>query len=575
MLISFLTLTILFLFELIVCDKLEAKRSIPSWSICFTPLFILSIVSIIICIWSIRYDKSYEIELFFSLNILQFVFIALRLDSTITWSWILVLIPVWIIMSIAMIILLYMVILTIVMRRNNQNLINHNHHHKSKHKWSHVLFYAMFIFSLLSFEILLSNKLDQDMASTNLFDHLNSIINLQQHQLLHQQTQQNQHQQHQQSATNFIKSHYYPNHINSNYKNYPLQHVASSIIGPPSPASSLATTTTLSPQLSSTSPSIVFTSLTSSSKPNVSPASRLSFFAVTIPLYFTYFSLICLSFNSHSGNGWWFGMRRDFCEYFLFLCPIFQIYGNIQIKLNSSSGRFNDNQQQDLLNDVVVVNNNNNSNTRSNVNNNNTNSNDNEASTGGQDDRGQQNRSGNRQQRQTPSSTDNILSRNYQISNETSLMTFNFNQNQNNSANMDDESALIGDAGDLDTNNPSVSMGNPLSSTTGGRIAGHMSSASSLSNKNRSVNSSSINKNKKRSAAKMKENLSLNNRQFSIPSYISNYSSSDRASLKSLYLLNQINNSSSGKACSNTNNNSKLNGKNVKVGKIVLLDQPD
>lgn len=87
MLISFLTNLILFLFELIVCDKLETNRAI-SWSICFIPLYVLSIVSIGTSIWSIRYDRSYEIELFCSLNILQFVFISLRLDSTITWSWI-------------------------------------------------------------------------------------------------------------------------------------------------------------------------------------------------------------------------------------------------------------------------------------------------------------------------------------------------------------------------------------------------------------------------------------------------------------------------------------------------------
>jgi hypothetical protein len=87
MLISFTTNLILFSFELIVCEKLETNRDI-SWSICFIPLFILSLISTVTCIWSIRYDRSYELELIFSLNILQFVFIALRLDSTITWSWV-------------------------------------------------------------------------------------------------------------------------------------------------------------------------------------------------------------------------------------------------------------------------------------------------------------------------------------------------------------------------------------------------------------------------------------------------------------------------------------------------------
>jgi hypothetical protein len=87
MLISFITNLLLFIFELIACEKLNATRSTP-WSICFIPLYILSLVSIGTCIWSIRYDRSYEIELFCSLNILQFVFVSLRLDNVIGWSWV-------------------------------------------------------------------------------------------------------------------------------------------------------------------------------------------------------------------------------------------------------------------------------------------------------------------------------------------------------------------------------------------------------------------------------------------------------------------------------------------------------
>ena len=87
MLISFSTNLVLFLFEIIVCDKLESQNKIP-WSICFIPMFILSLISIGTCIWSIRHDRSYEIELFCALNLLQFVFVSLRLDQTITWSWV-------------------------------------------------------------------------------------------------------------------------------------------------------------------------------------------------------------------------------------------------------------------------------------------------------------------------------------------------------------------------------------------------------------------------------------------------------------------------------------------------------
>ena len=81
MLLSFTTNSLLFLFELIACEKLEASRNTP-WSICFIPLYALSLISIGSCIWSIRYNRSYEIELFCSLNVLQFVFVSLRFECS-------------------------------------------------------------------------------------------------------------------------------------------------------------------------------------------------------------------------------------------------------------------------------------------------------------------------------------------------------------------------------------------------------------------------------------------------------------------------------------------------------------
>ena len=86
MILSFATNLVLLLFELIVCEKLESRNTLP-WSYCFLPLYLLSLVSVATFIWSIKYARSYEIELFFSANMLQFIFIALRLDSSITWSW--------------------------------------------------------------------------------------------------------------------------------------------------------------------------------------------------------------------------------------------------------------------------------------------------------------------------------------------------------------------------------------------------------------------------------------------------------------------------------------------------------
>jgi hypothetical protein len=85
MITSFTTNIFLLIFELLMCLNLEESNL--SWVICFVPLLILSLLSIGISIWSIRYSRSYEIELFCAINILQFIFIALRLDNIITWSW--------------------------------------------------------------------------------------------------------------------------------------------------------------------------------------------------------------------------------------------------------------------------------------------------------------------------------------------------------------------------------------------------------------------------------------------------------------------------------------------------------
>ena len=58
--------------------------SIINWNIIFqvfVPLVFVSIISIAICIWSVRHDRSFELELFCAVNVLQFIFLALKLDG--------------------------------------------------------------------------------------------------------------------------------------------------------------------------------------------------------------------------------------------------------------------------------------------------------------------------------------------------------------------------------------------------------------------------------------------------------------------------------------------------------------
>ena len=73
------------------------------WILVFVPLVFVSMISIAICVWAVRHDRSFELELFCSVNILQFVFLALKLDGIIPWSWEITFIPLWIVLCISLV----------------------------------------------------------------------------------------------------------------------------------------------------------------------------------------------------------------------------------------------------------------------------------------------------------------------------------------------------------------------------------------------------------------------------------------------------------------------------------------
>ncbi|PKU43261.1 hypothetical protein llap_6428 [Limosa lapponica baueri] len=76
---------LLLMFEVLVCDRIE--RGTHFWLLVFMPLFFVSPVSVAACVWGFRHDRSLELEILCSVNILQFIFIALRLDEIIRWPW--------------------------------------------------------------------------------------------------------------------------------------------------------------------------------------------------------------------------------------------------------------------------------------------------------------------------------------------------------------------------------------------------------------------------------------------------------------------------------------------------------
>ena len=67
--------------SLFAADNLDSSRHM--WILVFVPLVFISLISIPICIWSIRHDRSYELELFCAVNMLQFIFLALKLDRSV------------------------------------------------------------------------------------------------------------------------------------------------------------------------------------------------------------------------------------------------------------------------------------------------------------------------------------------------------------------------------------------------------------------------------------------------------------------------------------------------------------
>uniref|UniRef100_A0A0R3TA69 G_PROTEIN_RECEP_F2_4 domain-containing protein n=1 Tax=Rodentolepis nana TaxID=102285 RepID=A0A0R3TA69_RODNA len=93
---AFFHINLLF-FEILACNRLEnAHYNENGWISVFIPLIILSIVGIFVSFWIIKNDFDGDLHFIVSSNILFFIFIALRMEVIIDWSWKLVFLPNWI-----------------------------------------------------------------------------------------------------------------------------------------------------------------------------------------------------------------------------------------------------------------------------------------------------------------------------------------------------------------------------------------------------------------------------------------------------------------------------------------------
>lgn len=155
MLISLATHLLLLMFELLVADNLANGPNRHSWILVFVPLVFISLISIPICIWSIRHDRSYELELFCAVNMLQFIFLALKLDKVITWPWEITFVPLWIVLCISLVGVLYTIIFAGILLRMTD--INAEQRRTSTNS---ALGYSFLVIPLLVFLVLITNKLD-------------------------------------------------------------------------------------------------------------------------------------------------------------------------------------------------------------------------------------------------------------------------------------------------------------------------------------------------------------------------------------------------------------------------------
>ena len=150
---SLATHLLLLMFELLAADNLESRRHY--WILVFVPLVFVGVVSVAVCIWSVRHDRPFELELFCAVNILQFVFLALKLDRLIAWPWEICFVPLWIVLCISLVGVLYTIIFAGILLRMPE--VNAEQRRTSTNS---ALGYSFLVIPLLVFLVLLTNKLD-------------------------------------------------------------------------------------------------------------------------------------------------------------------------------------------------------------------------------------------------------------------------------------------------------------------------------------------------------------------------------------------------------------------------------
>ncbi|KAG1698547.1 Transmembrane protein 185-like [Nymphon striatum] len=104
-----------------------------------------------------------ELELFCSVNILQYIFLALKLDNFTSWKWVIMFVPTWIVMCVALVGIMYAIIFAILLLRTPEV----NQEQKQASVYS-ACAYSLIVIPLLIFLILFTDKLDGRLSASYL-----------------------------------------------------------------------------------------------------------------------------------------------------------------------------------------------------------------------------------------------------------------------------------------------------------------------------------------------------------------------------------------------------------------------
>lgn len=168
----FIHLFLLF-FELFLCYQVEMASSYShKWLFTFMPLFFLCPLTIAACVWGFKNDRSLEMEAIIASNVLLFIFVALKLDHIINWSWKAVFVPLWVVMCLPGVAALYYVVWALLFFRQPHYTADR------KSSLTYATLWLLVVIPMIAFEVLLAFRLDNNtsLSYMNIFTPLHVCL---------------------------------------------------------------------------------------------------------------------------------------------------------------------------------------------------------------------------------------------------------------------------------------------------------------------------------------------------------------------------------------------------------------